>query len=159
MHHSFNAIADPILLRGSPNASGTDAGTAGAPEIFVAPATEPQLGYAATGRFIRSLIKARASRREIFGAHLFADPAWDMLLELFALTCEGRRVSVSKLSHAAGVPGTTALRWIDKLEAECLILRSDDPHDARRVWVMLSRSGFSAMNSFVERVTGQEAVL
>ena len=159
MHHSFNAIADPILLRGSPSSSVADAGNGRDPDVLPAPTAEPQLGYAATGRFIRSLIKARASRREIFGAHLFADPAWDMLLELFALTCEGRRVSVSKLSHAAGVPGTTALRWIDKLETECLILRSDDPHDARRVWVTLSRSGFSAMNSFVERVTGREAVL
>ena len=153
MHHAFNAIADPILLRGQRRPA-PEQQESGLERIGEQPFRE-----APAAHFIRSIIKARASRRQIFGADLFADPAWDMLLELFALTCEGRRVSVSKLSHAAGVPGTTALRWIDKLETECLIVRSDDPHDARRVWVMLSQAGFSAMTTFVERVTGREAVL
>lgn len=110
-------------------------------------------------KIVRSIIEARAVRQECFGGDLFADPAWDMLLELYALTCEGRRVSVSKLSLAAGVPATTALRWIDKLEAGCLIVRVDDPFDARRAWIMLSRAGKSAMQAFVERVAGRGAGL
>ncbi|WP_156029809.1 winged helix DNA-binding protein [Sphingomonas sp. URHD0057] len=96
-------------------------------------------------------------RSEFFGAELFADPAWDMLLELYALACETRRVSVSKLSLAAGVPTTTALRWIEKLEAEGLVVRANDPLDARRVWVALSNAGHSAMQAFVEEVTGRDA--
>jgi DNA-binding MarR family transcriptional regulator len=101
---------------------------------------------------VRSIIKARALRRELFDGDLFADPAWDMLLELYALTCEGVRISVSKLSFAAGVPATTASRWIDKLEAERLVVRSEDPLDARRIWIALSDSGYSAMELFVERI-------
>lgn len=107
---------------------------------------------ARNAKFARSIINARALRRELFDGNLFADPAWDMLLELYALTCEGRRISVSKLSFAAGVPATTALRWIDKLEAEGLVIRFEDPLDARRIWISLSDLGYSAMESFVERV-------
>ena len=106
---------------------------------------------ARNAEFTRSIIHARAFRREIFAGELFADPAWDMLLELYALTCEGRRISVSKLSFAAGVPATTALRWIDKLEAEGLVIRFEDPLDARRIWISLSETGYSAMECFVER--------
>ena len=107
----------------------------------------------AGSRFVRRIIEARAMRREFFEEQLFADPAWDMLLELYALDCEGRRVSVSKLSVAAGVPCTTTLRWIDKLESESLVIRAPDPLDARRMWVALSPAGVRAMRSYIERVS------
>jgi DNA-binding MarR family transcriptional regulator len=107
---------------------------------------------ARNAEFVRAIIKARVLRRELFSSDLFADPAWDMLLELYALTCEGARISVSKLSFAAGVPPTTALRWIDKLDAEGLVVRFEDPLDARRVWISLSDAGYSAMETFAERV-------
>jgi DNA-binding MarR family transcriptional regulator len=45
------------------------------------------------------------------------------------------------------------LRWIDKLEAEGLVVRFEDPLDARRIWISLSDSGYSAMECFVERVS------
>jgi hypothetical protein len=113
----------------------------------------------ANGKFVRSIIKARTARNRFFEAELFADPAWDMLLELYALACEGRRISVSKLSLAAGVPTTTALRWIDKLEAESLVARVDDPLDARRVWVLLSKAGYAAMKAFVDQIRNPDAGL
>jgi hypothetical protein len=103
----------------------------------------------------RWIIKAREVRSHILGAHIFADPAWDILLELYALTCEGRRVSVSKLSMVAGVPSTTALRWIDKLESERLLVRTDDPLDARRVWITLSQCAHSGLHSFIDRLSRQ----
>jgi hypothetical protein len=45
-------------------------------------------------QFVRRIISARASRRQFFSADLFADPAWDIMLELYALQCEQRRISV-----------------------------------------------------------------
>jgi len=98
-------------------------------------------------------------RRQAFAADLFADPAWDMLLELYAIKCEDRRISISKLSFAAGVPSTTALRWIDKLEVEGLVVRTEDPMDARRVWIALSPSGLAAMDSYLRRIPLQQAVI
>src|SRR5690348_10986967 len=95
----------------------------------------------ASAQFVRRVIAARNTRRNFFDGDLFADPAWDILLELYALRCEQRRTSVSKLCLAAGVPATTALRWIDKLHSIGLIERDADPLDARRIWVALSHEG------------------
>ena len=103
--------------------------------------------------FVRRVIAAREERRNHFNSQLFADPAWDILLELFALHCEQRRISVSKLCLAAGVPGTTALRWIEKLVSDDLATRKEDPYDARRVWVSLSDKGIAAMTAYLEAIS------
>lgn len=109
----------------------------------------------AMAKSIRQSIAARAARSRFLPCDLFADPAWDMLLELYALECEQRRTSVSKLCIAAAVPATTALRWIDKLHVDELVIRSADPLDARRVWVSLSKVGRSAMKRYFEHVHNQ----
>ena len=124
-----------------------------APHAAPAEGTEPWLcSKHDSSRLVKWIIATRAARRQFFDEHLFADPAWDMLLELYSLECDGRRISVSKLSIAAGVPCTTTLRWIDKLESEGLIIRAPDPLDGRRVWIGLSRSGLETMHSYVEQV-------
>jgi hypothetical protein len=102
--------------------------------------------------FVRRVIDARGARRRFFDSELFADPAWDILLELYALRCEQRRTSVSKLCIAAGVPATTALRWIDKLHSDGLVEREADPFDARRVWVTLSDKAFEAMKAYLQQL-------
>lgn len=104
-------------------------------------------------RFVRRVIAARAARRQFFAADLFADPAWDILLELYALHCEQQRTSVSKLCIAVAVPATTALRWIDKLQSEGLLDRAADPLDARRIWVAISPKGMDAMESYLQELT------
>ena len=99
---------------------------------------------------VRSILKARRERADHFNGHLFADPAWDILLELFALELEQRRVSVSKLCLSAAVPCTTALRWVEKLHEEGLISRGEDPFDGRRIWVSLSPAGAKAMRGYFD---------
>ena len=88
--------------------------------------------------FVRRLIRARKRRVAAFGADLFADPVWDMMLDLLAARLEGRRVSTSSLCIAAGVPGTTALRWIRLLTERGLFVRAADPRDGRAVLIGLS---------------------
>src|SRR5437899_12878981 len=66
----------------------------------------------------RSAIRARTRRKQFFKASLFSDPAWDILLDLFAAEQEGRRVTVSVVGLGSGIPQTTALRWINALESE-----------------------------------------
>lgn len=92
-------------------------------------------------RFIRSLIRARQLRLRFFNADLFADPAWDMLLDLTAARAEHRRVSVTSLCIASGVPTTTALRWIKLLEQAGLVRRIEDDTDRRRAFVALTEQG------------------
>lgn len=109
--------------------------------------------------FVRSIIRDRAIRGQFFDQHLFSDPAWGILLELFAVRCEGTRVSVSKLSVAAGLPCTTVLRWLDKLQSERLIVRAQDPLDRRRVWVDLSELGSTAMRNYFEEISNPDPAI
>ena len=89
-------------------------------------------------RHAEALLKARRVRETGFPAELFADPAWDMLLDLFVQRCRGRRVSVTSLCIASQVAPTTALRWIKLLEEHRLVQREVDATDARRNFISLS---------------------
>lgn len=96
-------------------------------------------------RLARTLIKARLRRKDHFKASLFSDPAWDILLDLFVAQCEGRRIPISAAGLTAGIPLTTALRWLAALESEGLIEREDDPLDGRRTYVSLTERGTRSM--------------
>ncbi len=87
-----------------------------------------------------------------FDQDLFADPAWDMLLDLTAARAEHLRVSVTSLCIASGVPTTTALRWIKLLEQAGLVKRIEDDTDRRRAFVTLTERGADAMARFFDEV-------
>jgi DNA-binding MarR family transcriptional regulator len=87
---------------------------------------------------VRAIIRARRMRSRYFDEELFADPAWDMLLDLLQAEISKLRVPVSSLCIAAAVPATTALRWLKTMVQQGLFLRSADPHDGRRVFVELA---------------------
>jgi DNA-binding MarR family transcriptional regulator len=61
-----------------------------------------------------------------------------MMLDLLAARLEGRGVRTSSLCIAAGVPGTTALRWIRELTERGLFVRVPDPLDRRGILIELS---------------------
>lgn len=115
---------------------------------------------AVTSVMVRSVIRARRMRDQFFDGGLFADPAWDMLLDLFAAELERARVSVSSLCIAAAVPPTTALRWITTLIETGLMEREPDPQDKRRAHVKLSGQAGIAMRSYFSALaqTGLAAV-
>jgi hypothetical protein len=87
----------------------------------------------------RCYLRSRRLREGLFPEGIFADPAWDMLLDLFACQLEGNRVCVSSACSAASVPSTTALRWVDRLEDCGLVARRPDPVDSRRIYVELTQ--------------------
>lgn len=99
--------------------------------------------------YVRSIIRARRLRDQFFRGGLFADPAWDMLLDLMAARLEGTRVAVSSLCIAASVPATTALRWIKALTDRGLFVRSADPQDGRRVYIALSDDAARALTAYL----------
>jgi DNA-binding MarR family transcriptional regulator len=100
----------------------------------------------------KSIIHARNQRSRFLPTSLFADPAWDILLELYSAEVAQRRMSVSQVCAAAKVPATTALRWLSTLEARKLVERQVDPLDARRYFVELSPVGKEAMDSFFDSI-------
>ena len=108
---------------------------------------------------VRAILRARRQRDRLFAGGLFADPAWDMLLELYAAELCGYRVSVSSLCMSAAVPTTTALRWTRCLEENGLVRRSPDPLDGRRVFISLSNEGLDAMNELMRQVPPSVSVM
>lgn len=102
--------------------------------------------------FVRGIIRARRLRDQFFRGELFADPAFDTLLDLYAARLEGRRVAVSSLCIAASVPATTALRWIRALTEKGLFIRTADPNDGRRVYIGLSDEAARAMSRYLGAV-------
>jgi hypothetical protein len=96
-------------------------------------------------RLVRTIIRQRLARAKFFDGALFADPAWDILLDLTAARAERARVSVTSLCIASGVPPTTALRWIGQMTQSGLLERVEDESDRRRAFVALSDRAANAM--------------
>lgn len=103
-------------------------------------------------RHVRRIIAARQARAKFFDGELFADPAWDMLLDLTAAHAEHSRVSVTSLCIAAAVPATTALRWIKQLVDSGVFVRVADAGDRRRAFIALSDQSTSAMARYFSEV-------
>jgi hypothetical protein len=104
---------------------------------------------------VRNLIKLRRMREQHFPADLFADPGWDILLDLFAAKLEGKSVSVSSLCIAAAVPPTTALRWITSMTENGVLVRRQDPNDARRVFIELAPDSEERLRAYFRNIAGK----
>jgi DNA-binding MarR family transcriptional regulator len=108
-----------------------------------------------TAAKVRELIKLRRLRDQHFPPDLFADPAWDILLDLYAANLEGKSVSVSSLCIAAAVPPTTALRWITTMTEHKALVRKQDPNDARRVFIGLSEDSEERLAAYFASVAAR----
>jgi DNA-binding MarR family transcriptional regulator len=77
------------------------------------------------------------------------DPHWLMMLELFIAAEEQRLVSVSSLCMAAGVPSTTALRYVRTLEDKDIFERTVHPKDRRISHIQLSTDARRQMERYL----------
>jgi len=110
-------------------------------------------------RLIRRIIRQRQLRSKFIEGNLFADPAWDILLDLTAARAEHVRVSVSSLCIAAGVPPTTALRWITQMTEAGLLQRVEDEADRRRAFIALADTTSDAIARYFAEIGGGAAQL
>lgn len=99
-------------------------------------------------RTIQAALRQRAFRASIFGEGLFHDPAWDMLLDLYAAHIAHQRVSVTSACIGSGAPTSTALRWLKALERRGLVTRTDDPQDGTRSFIALTEKGVASMDAY-----------
>jgi len=113
-----------------------------------APAEAPEDIARVNAADVRQLIRARRLRDRFFDGRLFADPAWDILLDLYAAHLEHREVSVSSLCIAAATPPTTALRWIASMTDADVLMRRPDKRDKRRYLIELSSSALLAIERY-----------
>lgn len=106
---------------------------------------------------VQQILAMRRARAKFFDSKLFADPAWDILLELYAADLKGIKLSVSSACIGANVPTTTALRHIRRLNDKGLIRKVNDPHDARRVFVSLTERGLNGMRAYFQAIVRSNA--
>ncbi|MFM5925242.1 MAG: winged helix DNA-binding protein [Novosphingobium sp.] len=110
-------------------------------------------------RLVRRIIRQRQLRARFFDGDLFADPAWDMLLDLTAARAEHARVSVTSLCIASGVPPTTALRWIGQMIEAGLLERVEDEADRRRAFITLTDKAADNMARYFSEIGSHAARL
>lgn len=130
------AVPEPSAF---PAFGAAPAAAAGSP-LAEPPLPDPQM--------VRQIIANRHARNRFFDPELFGDPAWDMLLDLTAAHVEGAQVSVTSLCIAAGVPATTALRWLTQMVESGIFERIPDPADRRRAFIALSDKAIAAMSGY-----------
>jgi DNA-binding MarR family transcriptional regulator len=85
------------------------------------------------------IYRMRRARDRHMPGGLMGEPAWDILLALYAE--EPAKLPVSSVCYGSGVPPTTALRWIGALDKRCLVERTKHHRDARIVLLSLTQEG------------------
>lgn len=94
------------------------------------------------------ILADRKRRYAMFGKGMFGEPAWEMLLLLYALA-PGPRQTITKLGEVVGASKSTALRWIDYLETQRLIRRESHPTDRRAAFIELTEAGVAAIELYL----------
>ena len=100
----------------------------------------------------RRVSNFRRKRDMLFGQLIFAEPEWDILLDLFAQSGFGRRVSMSSLCIAAAVPTTTAVRCINAMVDQGVLTKSPDATDARRVLIDMTEESRQKMRTLLLQI-------
>lgn len=103
-----------------------------------------------------------ASRRKLasrFDPALFANPGLDIMLFLFATGVHGATVTTNSCCAAAGVPRTTALRWIKLLQERGMVAGSDDASDRRVTMLALTPQGRDTLRGWMTEVMDAHPVL
>ena len=91
---------------------------------------------------LQCVMEMRRRRSAVFGEGLFSDPAWDILLELFAAELDGRGLGLPDLAHIA--PRSTLARWLTALEERGLVL-CGGPLQPDEMRIALSRTCSATM--------------
>ena len=90
----------------------------------------------------------RRLREALVPTAQFCDPAWDILLDLFARDLLKEQTTTTSSSIAAHCPPTTALRYIGLLEEEGMLVREKSTTDGRIVYVSLSEAALQSIGSY-----------
>ena len=100
----------------------------------------------------RALYRERRLRARHFAGSLFAEPTWDMLLDLFIADCERRKITIKSVCIGANVPTTTAMRHLRWLHEQGLVERLSHPRDARSTHVRLTAEAITAMQNYLTEI-------
>lgn len=113
---------------------------------------EGTLATADRGTVADRVYRSRRLRDKFFPEHLFADPAWDILLLLYSLERAGKRLSVSAVCESAGVPVSTGHRWVQRLVDSGMAIRERHPTDRRVSWLRLPDTALIRLDAYLDEM-------
>jgi len=100
----------------------------------------------------KSEYRRRRMRSRVFDTfNLDGEPAWDILLDLFATGSERAGTRVTSVCIASAVPTTTALRHLGILEQAGMIEIRPDRTDARARAVSLTPKADTMMRAYFSK--------
>jgi DNA-binding MarR family transcriptional regulator len=102
-----------------------------------------------TTEVARAILQDRKRRGRIFNSGMFGEPAWELLLNLYVMDAEGPRLTIGRLIQVADCAQTTALRWLEYLQDQGLIVRREHPTDARTALVSLTDKAREALDLYL----------
>ena len=102
----------------------------------------------------RSILAARKLIGRAFGADLFADPAGEMLFDLYVREDDGIVTSITSIWNASNAAYGTARRSLSIMESRGLITRAPDVHDGRRTLVFLTDSARRQIEACLDVILG-----
>jgi hypothetical protein len=98
---------------------------------------------------VKTVIKERQVRKKYFGNLVLGEPVWDICLDLFYSQLAGRKSSISSACIAAGVPDTTALRYIKQMRSVGILDKCADATGARNFNLELSDTAVNSMKNYL----------
>jgi DNA repair protein RadC len=97
----------------------------------------------------RELLLLERRRRFLENVHLFGDPAWSILIDLYVRQRTALRTTVSSACIASGAPTSTGMRYVKSLQDDGWLMKRPDPHDLRRTYVELTPEGMDRMTAIM----------
>ncbi len=94
------------------------------------------------------ILRVRRSREGLFGRAMMGEPAFDLLLCLY-LRSGQRETSLTSLARPAGIPYSSAMRWIDYLAGKGFVERTKSGSDRRATSVHLTAAGRAIMDELL----------
>lgn len=119
----------------------------------VPPVDPPRKPRQIDADLVRKLIRAEAARSSVIGGKILGDPAWNVLLDLLLASLEGRRVAVSSACIVAGTATTTALRLINRMISDGVLVRIPDEADGRRDYLIIEPDVEMALKAYLFDLT------
>jgi DNA-binding MarR family transcriptional regulator len=100
---------------------------------------------------VQSLLSVRRGREDLFGRHLFSDPAWDIILELYAAKLANRRMSSSEVAQAIGAPKSVIARWLTALADAGVVMSDGDQDEMEELAFRLTDEGAAKLAQLVDQ--------
>jgi DNA-binding MarR family transcriptional regulator len=95
-----------------------------------------------------SILRVRRARERLLGRAVMGEPAFDLLLCLYVRSGQ-KETSLTSLARPAGIPYSSAVRWIRYLADKGLVERTESRSDRRATCVQLTPSGRAALDELL----------